>query len=387
MNASKWSARLERFLWSFLLACGSFALQFDPAFPERFLKSRKHVLYCIAMTLAFAVGTPSVMVWIYLYGYIGFFPTETIMVAVQLCCIYLFMIVVNVKLLLNVDSLRSSLNELFALRNTIRRKWVCNSGPAREYTQLLIFKIVVVDVVLLVFSLVTFYMTLDHRPSKAHVVVGACFSVFRYIITAFSNLYLVGLMIAILIQELINTKLTSFTKQCDEQFDSTLYDLYMMHCKTAEVEKQFMSIMNLPVLLLNCWYFLMIVTSVYYMYTSTMLEIKVQDLGVEDIVKYLNALTFFLYLCLQLYCIVAIPAQYTERSKKMCSILNTINRQCQSQRMERLLELIMLDCMRRNYSVTNYGLYEMDRTLLFGIIATMTSYVIILVQFHIQEYG
>ncbi|XP_053660316.1 uncharacterized protein LOC128709344 [Anopheles marshallii] len=386
MHASKWSELLERFLWSFLLACGTLALQYDPGSPGQFSKSRKHVLYCVAMTFAIAVATPGVMVLIYLHGYSGFFPMESVLVAVQLCLLYLFMIVVNVKMLLNVDILRRTFNELFALRSSILRKWNC-AGPNREYTQRLIFKIVFVDVFLLAFSLVMFYVALDEGPSNGQIAMGVCFSVFRYIITAFANLYLVGLMIAIHIQGAINAKLTSFAENSDEQLESTLHHAYMLHCKNVDLEKQFMIIMNLPVLLLNCWYFFMIVLSVYYMYTSTMLELKQQNLGMEDIVQYLNSASFFLYLCLQLYCIVAVPAQFTERSKKMCLTLNTVDHQCQSQGMERLLELIMLDCMQRNYSVTNFGLYEMNRALLFGIMATVTSYVIILVQFHMQEYG
>uniref|UniRef100_A0A182WQQ2 Gustatory receptor n=1 Tax=Anopheles minimus TaxID=112268 RepID=A0A182WQQ2_9DIPT len=386
MNTNKWSELLERFLWRFLLACGTFALLFNPGYPGHFSKSRNQVLFCIAMTIAFAVGTPAVMVLIYLYGYKGLFPTESILVALQLCIIYLFMIVVNVKMLISVDSLRCTLNALLALRNTILRKWNC-SGPHREYTQLLIFKIVFVDAALLVFSVVMFYVSLDEAPAITTIATSVCFVVFRYIITAFVNLFLVGLMIAILIQGSINTELMRFVDQSEEQMESTLYHVYRVHCKNSQLEKQFMTIMNLPVLLLNCWYFLMIVMSIYYMYTSTMLEIKKQDLGLEDIMKYLNSVSFFLYLCLQLYCIVTIPALYTERSKQMCSILGAISQQCHSQKMERLTELIMLDCMQRNYSVTNYGLYEMDRTLLFGIIATVTSYVIILVQFHMQEYG
>ncbi|XP_052890785.1 uncharacterized protein LOC128298998 [Anopheles moucheti] len=386
MNVSKWSELSERFLWCFLLACGTFALQYDPGSPGSFSKSRKRVLFCVVMTLAIAVGTPGVMVLIYLYGYTGSFLTESVSVAVQLCLIYLLMIVVNVKMLLNVDILRCTLNDLFALRNSILRKWHC-SGPSREYTQRLIFKIVFVDVVLLVYSLVMFYVALDESPGNAQIAMGVCFFVFRYIITAFANLYLVGLMIAVLIQGSINSQLTSVGENADEPMESTLHRVYMLHCKTAELEKQFMIIMNLPVLLLNCWFFFMIVLSVYYMYTSTMLEIKQQSLGVEDILKYLNTVSFFLYLCLQLYCLVTVPAQYTERSKKMCLILSTVDQQCHGPRMERLLELIMLDCMQRNYSVTNFGLYEMNRALLFGIIATVTSYVIILVQFHMQEYG
>uniref|UniRef100_A0A182MVW3 Gustatory receptor n=1 Tax=Anopheles culicifacies TaxID=139723 RepID=A0A182MVW3_9DIPT len=367
MNTSKWSELLERFLWIFLLACGTFALQFNPGCPGRFTKSRDHVLYCIVMTLAFAIGTPAVMGSIYLYGYVGNFPTESIMVVLQLCCIYLFTLIVNVKMLINVDRVCYTLNVLLALRNSVLRKGIWCRGPHREYTKLLFFKIVFVDVALLVFSFIMFYVSLDEAPAKAQIAVGVCFLVLRYIITAFVNLYLVGLMNAILIQESINAELTKFVDQPDAPMESTLHHAYRMHCKNAQLEKQFMAIMNLPVLLLNCWYFLMIVVSIYYMYSSTMVEIKQQDLGVEDIVKYVNSVSFFLYLCLQLYCIVTIPALYTERSKQMCTILNAISQRCESQGMERLLELIMLDCMHRNYSVTNYGLYEMDRALLFGL--------------------
>uniref|UniRef100_A0A182JXJ1 Gustatory receptor n=1 Tax=Anopheles christyi TaxID=43041 RepID=A0A182JXJ1_9DIPT len=311
----------------------------------------------------------------------------SILIVAQLSFIYLFMIMANVTMLINAEMLASTLNALFAVRNVIQQQWSC-PVPRREYAKLLVYKILFIDIALLLFSLIMFYATQEKLPNKEDLAVGVYFFVFRNIITALVNLYLVGLMIASLIQGSINSKLTSLAvdRSGGEEVLSTLCEVYMLHCQNAQIEKQFMKIMNLPVLLLNGWYFYMIVLAVYYMYTSTVLEVK-RGFGLDDIAKYFNSVSFFLYLAVQLYYMMSIPSQYTERSKKMLPILGTLNHQCRERRMEKMLDLITLDYMQRDYDVRNCGMYEINRVLLFGTTATVTSYVIILVQFHLQEYG
>ncbi|XP_041764718.1 uncharacterized protein LOC121589693 [Anopheles merus] len=324
MNVSKWSERLERCMWSFLLACGTFPLRFDAAGPGRFFTSRKRALYCIGITVVYAVLSPALMYLIYEHERMANLVYLVSMLnAAQLSFIYLFMIVVNVRMLSKAQGLASTLNALFAIRNTILQQWHCRV-LSREYGKLLLYKVLAIDMALLLFSLIMYYVTQDEVPTGAEVVVGVTFSVFRYVFTALVNLYLVGLMIVSFIQASINAKLTSLVDRSEEQKTSTIREVYMVHCENAQLEKQFMAIMDLPVLLLNGWYFYMIVVSVYYMYTSTMLEVR-RGFGVEDIAKYFNSVTFFLYLAVQLYYMMSIPSQYTERSKKMLSILGAIN--------------------------------------------------------------
>nr|XP_040221764.2 uncharacterized protein LOC120948949 [Anopheles coluzzii] len=385
MSVSKWSERLERCVWSFLLACGTFPLRFDAVGPGRFFTSRKRALYCIGITVVYAVLSPALMYLIYEHERMANVYLVSMLNAAQLSFIYLFMIVVNVRMLSKAQGLASTLNALFAIRNTILQQWNCRV-LCREYGKLLLYKVLAIDMALLLFSLIMYYVTQDEVPTGAEVVVGVTFSVFRYVFTALVNLYLVGLMIVSFIQGSINSKLTSLVDRSGEEKPSTIREVYMVHCENAQLEKQFMAIMDLPVLLLNGWYFYMIVVSVYYMYTSTMLEVR-RGFGVEDVTKYFNSVTFFLYLAVQLYYMMSIPSQYTERSKKMLSILGAINHRSKGPRMERMLDFITLDYMQRDYDVRNYGLYDINRALLFGTIATVTSYVIILVQFHMQQYG
>uniref|UniRef100_A0A182NQX0 Gustatory receptor n=1 Tax=Anopheles dirus TaxID=7168 RepID=A0A182NQX0_9DIPT len=385
MHASRCSELLERFLWLLLLACGSFSLKFDPS-RQQFSCSRKHALYCVAVTVVFAIGTPAAMVTIYHHVDGTYVPIASFLIAVQLCFMYLFMIIVNVTMLVNARKLCYTLNALFALRSTVLREWNY-SRPQRQYAKFLFFKVIFVDMALLTFSMLTFYTLQERGPTGGDLAVGLAFFSFRYLMTALVNVYLVGLKVGILIQGSINRKLASFARAAEatKGIESMWRQVYLLHCKNTALEKQFMSIINLPVLLLNCWYFFMIVVSAYYMYTATIEELKL-GLGVEDIVKYVNPVTFFLYLIIQLYYMVSIPALLTERSKQMLPILGSTG-QRHGGRMERLGELITLDYIQTDYSVNNYGMYELNRALLFGIIATVTSYVIILVQFHIQEYG
>uniref|UniRef100_A0A182PZ16 Gustatory receptor n=1 Tax=Anopheles epiroticus TaxID=199890 RepID=A0A182PZ16_9DIPT len=379
-----WSERLERCMWYFLLVCGLFPLQFVSGRLGRFSTSRKLAVYCGGMTVAFAVVSPTLLFLVYKHQPLANVFLLNIMNAVQLSFIYLFMIVMNVTMLINAETLCSTLNALFAIRGHILQHW-SYGVPMREYTWRLFYKTVLVDLVLLLFSLIMFYVSRGELLSKYGLAMGIAFVVFRYVISALSNLYLVGMMIASLIQGSINSKLASLAdgRSGPEELETTVRQLYLLHCQTAQLEKQFMAILNLPVLLLNGWYFFMVVLAAYYIYTSTMVEVK---RGL-DVGKYLNSVSFLVYLFIQLYYMMVIPSQYTERSKRMLPILGSINQQCRGRRTERMLELITLDSLQRDHDVWNYGMYEINRMLLFGAIATVTSYVIILVQFHMQEYG
>ncbi|XP_053670825.1 gustatory and pheromone receptor 32a-like [Anopheles nili] len=171
-----------------------------------------------------------------------------------------------------------------------------------------------------------------------------------------------------------------------ENAASTMLQMYMLHCKNILIEKKFMNALNFSVMMLTGWYFFMIVYSIYYTYI-TALETFQRSLGSNDIKEYLNPMMFVVYQCIQLYLLVLVPTVCTERAKRMIGLLNVISvshHHCPVP--ERLLETLMVDCMQQNYSISNYGMYVLNRSLLFGMIATMTSYLIILIQFHIQKY-
>uniref|UniRef100_A0A182J3A7 Uncharacterized protein n=1 Tax=Anopheles atroparvus TaxID=41427 RepID=A0A182J3A7_ANOAO len=49
------------------------------------------------------------------------------------------------------------------------------------------------------------------------------------------------------------------------------------------------------------------------------------------------------------------------------------------------IELLTIEYLNRDYTVHVKGLYAIDYTMLFSIVASTTSYMIVLVQFYLQE--
>ncbi|XP_035779392.1 uncharacterized protein LOC118459783 [Anopheles albimanus] len=52
---------------------------------------------------------------------------------------------------------------------------------------------------------------------------------------------------------------------------------------------------------------------------------------------------------------------------------------------ERCIELFSIELLHQDFKVNNLGLYNIDFTLMFAMIATNTSYLIMLVQFQLAE--
>ncbi|XP_052868254.1 uncharacterized protein LOC128274186 [Anopheles cruzii] len=144
--------------------------------------------------------------------------------------------------------------------------------------------------------------------------------------------------------------------------------------------------MDFIVLLLNGWYFFMIVYSVYYIYVFSLNRLR-EGLDAEDIKAFVNPFTFLFYQCTQLYFMVLIPTMCTEQARKVVPLLNSVSVQYAEHQTDSLIEILTIDCLERDVDITNYGLYSINRGLLFGMIATMSSYMIILVQFHIERQG
>ncbi|XP_049534978.1 putative gustatory receptor 28b [Anopheles darlingi] len=123
--------------------------------------------------------------------------------------------------------------------------------------------------------------------------------------------------------------------------------------------------------------------SVFYTYTSF-----VQDLrnGEEIILsKYVSCLLFALFEAIQFYYIVAACADVTEQAEKTGILLNEFLQTDIGSSAERCVELFSIELLHQDFKVNNLGLYTIDFTLMFAMIAANTSYLIMLVQFQLAE--
>uniref|UniRef100_A0A182S4X4 Gustatory receptor n=1 Tax=Anopheles funestus TaxID=62324 RepID=A0A182S4X4_ANOFN len=384
MRAGRWLIVVESIALKFVF--GMLPLAFDRT-SKRFKKRLKKLIICIVLLLLFAILGPIVCVVLYILNFNENNDITNVLSAFQFAFIYLFILVVQIMFVAKKETLYRLLNEMFDLRCVLENVLSRTMAEFSMYSAIFV-KIIVFDISISLLSLYTFEANTFERSNSALTVTSLLFYGMMYFITVIENLILLGLLICGVMQVMINiiAKQLSRNQTWSKQQEPTIVQMYMLHCRNVEIVKTFMDTFNFPTLMLTGWYFFMIVYSVYYMYVFVF-EAAARGMTFEEAKGCLNPVIFLMYQCIQLYLLVLVPSVYTDQAKKMMRLLNVISTSQHHHRpgQDRLIELLMVDCLQRNYSISNYGMYAMNRALLFGMIATMTSYLIILIQFHIQE--
>ncbi|XP_050086764.1 uncharacterized protein LOC126571909 [Anopheles aquasalis] len=212
-----------------------------------------------------------------------------------------------------------------------------------------------------------------------------------YIITLISDVFVIGLLMCYSVVGAINRILKFLTNYGPKDgpvvnVNAALLHLYMLHCQAARIAKQFSVIMDLIVLQLCAWYFFMVVYTIYYVYVVLLDKLN-NGFIFYDAREYLNPLVYMSIQCSQLYFLIIIPTICSERVKKVLPLLKRITKHHSEHHVDRLIEILTIDHLERDFVITNNDLYSINRGLLYGMITTIGSYVILLVQFHVQRGG
>ncbi|XP_040156233.1 gustatory and pheromone receptor 32a-like [Anopheles arabiensis] len=387
MQVRRWLIVLQSVVLKFLFAI--LPLSFD-RHRERFRNRTKDVILSTVLLVLYAIVGPIVCVELYVMNISGENQITNALSAFQFAFVYFFILIVQIIFIRKKACLHVLLNEMFQLKHVLERMVARSMLEFRLYTLFLV-KVTAVDILMQLLALYTFEdSTYTGRVDSVGLASWLTFYAMMYFIAVIENFILVGVLIGAVMQGMVNIGLKQLARSRQGSAagrQPSVLQLYMLHCKNEDMVKQFMETLNFPTLMLTGWYFFMIVYSVYYMYVYA-LEASFRGVRADEFKAYINPLVFFLYQCVQLYLLVLIPSVYTDHAKKMMRLLNyvSVNQYHHRPGQERLIEVLMVDCMQRNNAISNYGMYAMNRALLFGMIATMTSYLIILIQFHIQAY-
>ncbi|XP_061503608.1 gustatory and pheromone receptor 32a [Anopheles gambiae] len=387
MQVPRWLIVLQSVVLKFLFAI--LPLSFD-RHRERFRNRTKDVILSTVLLVLYAIVGPIVCVELYVMNISGENQITNALSAFQFAFVYFFILIVQIIFIRKKACLRVLLNEMFQLKHVLERMVARSMLEFRLY-RLFLVKVTAVDILMQLLALYTFEdSTYTGQVDSVGLASWLTFYAMMYFIAVIENFILAGVLIGAVMQAMVNIGLKRLARSRQGSAagrQPSVLQLYMLHCKNEDMVKQFMETLNFPTLMLTGWYFFMIVYSVYYMYVYA-LESSFRGVRADDFKAYINPLIFFLYQCVQLYLLVLIPSVYTDHAKKMMRLLNyvSVNQYHHRPGQERLIEVLMVDCMQRNNAINNYGMYAMNRALLFGMIATMTSYLIILIQFHIQAY-
>ncbi|XP_040156198.1 putative gustatory receptor 28b [Anopheles arabiensis] len=140
---------------------------------------------------------------------------------------------------------------------------------------------------------------------------------------------------------------------------------------------------NTPLALIMLYQFLIIISEIFYAYTSIVQDIK-NDVDVP-LGTYMSSILFAVFEAIQFYYIVSASSEITEEAEKTGVLLNEFLPTDPNPRVERCIESFAIELLHEDFKINNCGMYDVDYTLMFSMIATITSYLIMLVQFQLAE--
>ncbi|XP_058061208.1 gustatory receptor for bitter taste 22e-like [Anopheles bellator] len=195
----------------------------------------------------------------------------------------------------------------------------------------------------------------------------------------------VRLMIASILEVDKNTQRWN-NGPADRQFILThiahqLSGLQVHHSALTESIRNIVRFYNFPLALILLYEFVIMISEIFYAYTSIVQGIRQGD--EFFLAKYTSSFIFATFQAIQFYYIVSACADITEQAENTGVLLNEFLQTDVEPTVDRCIELFTIDLLHQDFKINNCGLYYIDYTLLFSMIATITSYLIMLVQFQL----
>nr|USS30766.1 gustatory receptor [Aedes albopictus] len=167
------------------------------------------------------------------------------------------------------------------------------------------------------------------------------------------------------------------------KMSSELNHLCYLHRMTTEAVEQMTRILGLPLMITTLFQFFVVLTEAYYNYIYLMNSLLIQN------AIYGQALssTLFMLMCLlQFYYSIWFSAHMTKTAETTALLLNEFFFCDVGPCVEQSIETFTLEMLHRDYRVRLYDCFAVDFTLAYSAAATMTSYLILLVQFGLMNY-
>ncbi|XP_052891065.1 putative gustatory receptor 28b [Anopheles moucheti] len=142
-------------------------------------------------------------------------------------------------------------------------------------------------------------------------------------------------------------------------------------------------VLSFPMSCLLLVHFTIIISEIFYAYTSIVQDIK-NDVDVP-LGTYMSSILFAAFEAIQFYYIISASSEITEQAEKTGILLNEFMPTAPNLRVERCIESFTIELLHQDFKINNCGMYDVDYTLMFSMIATITSYLIMLVQFQLAE--
>ncbi|KAL1375476.1 hypothetical protein pipiens_004655 [Culex pipiens pipiens] len=201
----------------------------------------------------------------------------------------------------------------------------------------------------------------------------------------------INLQIADLVQKLCNfgsdhshwSLKSTKQKQLFRQIATELDRLAYLHRDVTTVVQWFVKIFDFSLLVMIVWDFFIVMFAIFYTYTSLVQDIR--DNVRPPWSKYGQSCSVAIFQAFQFYYIVSASALVTRRAEKTGLVLNRFFRAEVTERVEKAIEMFTIELLHQPYSIENCGMFKVDFTLMYSMVATITSYLIIMIQFQLSE--
>ncbi|XP_050086765.1 uncharacterized protein LOC126571910 [Anopheles aquasalis] len=368
----------EKCYFKILMGCGLLPFRLHTP-TARFVESKRHYWFSIACAVLFSIIVP-----FFYWAAINSVthpqtPINSMMIVLQFLFMYIVIMLTRIEAILHHRQLRELLNALLELRAKVSRMSRKGQIALRGASVKLWLKLVLVDVGLMMVSAAFFNDFNDDGFQWWYMIAGCINLGLMSIMNMTINLLLVALYSGEQIYETINRNSDDRQGHRDKM-GVEAYQWYLVHTATASVVERIVKNVNKPLFVLNIFYFFIIVFSIFYLFTSI-----VQDMRTGSEFNMVNPIAFFLSEAFQVYYIVSASSAYSERARQIVPILGTYNVGLIETTDEHTTELLIIDYLSRDYSISVAGMYTVDYTMLFSIVSSTTSFMIILVQSYLQE--
>ncbi|XP_058817806.1 uncharacterized protein LOC131681112 [Topomyia yanbarensis] len=386
--------RVTYFLWKLY---GILPLRYDFRV-NKFENSRRSVYYSVVIMLAYSTGMAYVY-WRAANFYQRHSPSGTAYFSwAQFTLNYCFLVVTIVIAILCRNHTKNLLNVFIMLATILIRQ----SRVQNDYKLLkkYLCKLVFVDFCMKLAICGSFY-TYGGRGFIGFLT-GLNF-VFMWSMEVFCNGFVAMCYFAAHLYRLINLQVNeSVQKLCDFELDQSYWLLHpsekkqicyrvaasldklaYLHQDVTTVLKKFVKQLDYSLLMTIIWCFLITISGTFFAYTSLVQDLR--DNVRPPLLKYAHAFGLSVFQALQFYYIVSASALLTKRAEKTGLVVNRFFKAEIDERVERTIDMFSMALLHQSYSVENFGMFKVDFTLMYSMVGTITSYLIIMVQFQLSE--
>ncbi|XP_053690727.1 uncharacterized protein LOC128739274 [Sabethes cyaneus] len=245
-----------------------------------------------------------------------------------------------------------------------------------------LLKVFTVDVMMSVLFGINFRFNAENDPVPLFERVVNVYAVF--VVAQVSNVCLFSLYIGAYLYRAVNWQVRKIISRSGEleqncvQICENLDSLSKIHYSTTHAIQGICAIFGIPLGLINLNQSVVFISRVYFVYVSLSQQFRSEFIISPN--RYFNSILYLCFELVHLVCLVSASELSVRRAEKTLLYLNEFFETDVEPAVDKNIQTFTIGLLLRDQSVSLCGLYRLDFTLLFSIIAAITNKLIVLIQ-------